>query len=370
MKVFFTLDTLANAGTEKSTLDIISHFSKETQVKVIYFYKGHDLKEAYEKAGIPLEFVNLKGDSFLAGIKALKKIIKAEKPDIVVSSIYRANIISRIACKQTRTPLIGTFVNDSYGAVRLEELKQKGIGWKFRFFWMLDKWTAGIPKFWLSNAASIAESNSKTLGVPMKKIKVIYRGRESEKFPEWIPAPVTPVFKFIAVGRLLDRKGFSEMIEAFAMLRKTNPAIVLDIYGEGKARKVFESVIAKHQLESSVTLHGMVPNAWKQIYHAHCFIFPSWYEGFSGALVEAMMTGVPIIASDIPMNMEAVTKDTTALVHKVKDTQDIAAKMKQMISNYPQMMEMGKRARKEAMERFDIRIIAKQYEDFLKSMVK
>ncbi len=49
MKVFFTLETLANAGTEKSTLDIVQHFSKDTEVKVIYFYKGHDLKEAYER---------------------------------------------------------------------------------------------------------------------------------------------------------------------------------------------------------------------------------------------------------------------------------------------------------------------------------
>src|SRR4051794_10682491 len=100
MKVFFTLDTLANAGTEKSTLDIISHFSKGTTVKVIYFYKGHDLKEAYERAGIPLVFVNLQGgNSFLKGIKALKKLIREEQPDVVVSSIYRANLISRIACR-------------------------------------------------------------------------------------------------------------------------------------------------------------------------------------------------------------------------------------------------------------------------------
>ena len=54
MKVFFTLDSLANAGTEKSTLDILSHFSKDVEVKVIYFYPGSDLKADYEKAGIPL----------------------------------------------------------------------------------------------------------------------------------------------------------------------------------------------------------------------------------------------------------------------------------------------------------------------------
>ncbi len=128
MKVFFTLDTLANAGTEKSTLDILSHFSKGTETKVIYFYPGEDLRKDYEKAGIALHYANLKGKrSFLTGILRLVKLIRNEKPDLIVSSILRANLISRIAGLITRTPVIGTFVNDSYGQVRIEEMKRKKL---------------------------------------------------------------------------------------------------------------------------------------------------------------------------------------------------------------------------------------------------
>ncbi len=369
MKVFFTLETLANAGTEKSTLDIIQHFSGNTEIKVIYFYKGHDLKEAYERAGIPLVFADLKGDSFLKGISILKKLIRNEKPDIIVSSIYRANIISRIACWLTGTKLIGTFVNDSYGAIRLEELKEKGIGWKFKFVWLLDKWTAFIPKLWLSNASSIALSNSKNLGVPIDKIKVIYRGRDSSKFPAWNVPVVDSTFKFAAIGRLIERKGFGEMIEAFASLKKKHSNISLDIFGEGKFRKNFQQIIDKYQVGDSVKLHGVIPNAWLKLYEANCFVFSSWYEGFSGALIEAMMTGIPIIASNIPMNLEAVTNEKTALIHEVKNTSSLKTKMEMMINSYPAMIEMGKRAREEAFERFDIKTISKQYEGFLNSVV-
>lgn len=92
----------------------------------------------------------------------------------------------------------------------MEELKQKGIGWKFRFFWKLNKWAAGIPKYWLSLAASITESSSRTLGVPMNKIKIIYRSLESEKFLMRTPLASGPVFKFIGVRILLDRREFNE----------------------------------------------------------------------------------------------------------------------------------------------------------------
>lgn len=100
----------------------------------------------------------------------------------------------------------------------------------------------------------------------------------------------------------------------------------------------------------------------------HCFLFPSWYEGFSGALVEAMMAGIPIIASDIPMNLEAVTDSKTALIFKVGDSQDLFEKMTFALEHPEQMAAMGQEARREAEERFDIEKIAREYERVVRSL--
>jgi glycosyltransferase involved in cell wall biosynthesis len=369
MKVLFTLDSLANAGTEKSTLDIISHFSKQVEAKVIYFYPGDDLRPEYEKAGIPVYFADLKGKrSLFSGTRHLRKLIQQEKPDLVVSSIMRANLISRFASVLTGVPVIGTFVNDSYGEIRVEEFRRKKQYAKFRFFWLLDKFTSGIPVYWISNAISIAKSNARALGIGKQKIKVIYRGRETSLFPPWQPLPVNETFRFVFIGRLLQRKGLEELMEAFKWVKVKHPHARIDIYGEGLFRKKLEAKVAELRLEDSVILHGKVMNGWKKLYDAHCFVFPSWYEGFSGSLVEAMVAGIPIIASDIPMNLEAV--DTgTALICRVKDVGELAAAMEKMILNYGEMTEMGKRARKVASDRFDIRRIASEYEQFLMNVV-
>lgn len=368
MKVFFTLDSLANAGTEKSTLDIISHFSKDIEVKVIHFFPGFDLKADYEKAGIPLHYVGLSGKrEFIKGTRSLISLIKAEKPDLIVSSIMRANFYSRFAGIITGTPIIGTFVNDSYGALRVEEMKRKKQYLGYRIFWLLDRYTSGIPKYWISNAISIAQSNIKALGISKGKTKVIYRGRETAVFPPYQPLIDKSVFKFVFVGRLLERKGLGELLEAVNIIKEKYPHIKLDIFGDGLFRKKIESIITKLQLQDTVSLHGKVHNGWKRLYQADCFVFPSWNEGFSGALVEAMAVGIPIIASDIPMNMEAVNNNT-ALIYPVKDTNKLVAQMVRVIEEYPQMIEMGKRARQEAAARFDIRQIAAQYESFLKEV--
>lgn len=370
MKVFFTLDSLANGGTEKSTVDILSYFSKDIELKVVHLLPGFDLKHAYEKAGIPLHYLDIGGrHSYHKGIPRLIRLIRKEKPDLIVSSILTANLTSRIAGLITRTPVVGTFVNDSYGEIRIEEMRKKKQYSKFRLFWLFDKWTSGIPVYWISNAVSIAQSNARALGIGKKKIKVIYRGRETDVFPLRQHLPVADNFRFVFVGRMVERKGLAELITAFSELKKKHSNITLDIFGDGLFRKRTEAMIDEFQLRDSVKLHGMVANGWKKLYDAHCFVFPSWYEGFSGALIEAMMADIPIIASDISMNLEAVSSET-ALIYKVKNVNELVDCMDRMISSYPAMMQMASRASASAKSRFDIKVIANEYESFLRKVVE
>lgn len=370
MKVFFTLDTLSIGGTERSTLDILSHFSKDTEVKVIYFYEGHELKDRYQQAGIPLLFLGLKNrKSYFHGVRALINIIRSEKPDLIVSSIARADLISRIACLITRTPIVGTFVNDSYGSIRINEHKKRKTYIKFLYSWALDWLTSFIPKYWIANSNSIAVTNSKALGLNYKKIKVIYRGRDTVKFPVWqVPELKGRKIKFVFVGRLIERKGLYELIEVAKMLHHAKLEFQLDIFGGGSIIVDLQKIIIEKGLNQIVTLYGPVQNGWKKLYESHCFVFPSWYEGFSGSLIEAMIAGIPIVASDISMNKEAVTDGKTALLFKVKDKEDLFNQMKKVITNYSDFIVIGQNARIEAMNRFDIKIISKQYESYLKSI--
>lgn len=370
MKIYFTLDTISIGGTERSTLDILSHFSKDTEVKLIYFYNGHELKEAYQQAGIPLHFVGLNTrKSYLQGIKALIKIIRTEKPDIIVSSIARADLISRIACFITQTPLVGTFISDSYSEVKQEVHKKRKTYIKFIYAWSLDRLTSFVPKYWIANCKSIAFSNAKALSLNINKLKVIYRGRDTTKFPVWQAPDLNGKIKFVFVARLMESKGLYELLEVAKMLNENRFNFQLDIFGGGNILPDLQKIIDNNGLQSIVTLHGSVQQGWKKIYEGHCFVFPSWYEGFSGSLVEAMITGIPIIASDISMNKEAVTDGKTALLFKVKDKQQLFDCMKKVITNYDGVLMLGKNARQEAFARFDINIIANQYEGFLKSVV-
>ncbi len=368
MKVLFTIDSLQQGGAEQSIANIIQHFSEDVEVTVLYFYPKDDLLPTYKNLRCRVIAMNLQGKyNWVKAISGMKKIIESVRPDIVVSSLYRSNIISRIACFQTNTKLIGTFVDDSYNAERRKTFKGVGL-LKYQATWILDRLTSFIPYAWISNSKCIGENNAKKLGLPLSKIKVIYRGRNSSAFTRWNHTQTSP-FIFATIGRLYEKKGYPELIEAFSAVSKKYADVRLIIYGEGGYRSIMEERIKELELTDKIILAGNIPAAWLKLYDSNCFVFPSRFEGFSGALVEAMMTGIPIISSNIPMNLEAVQHQHTALVHEMKNVQDLQAKMEQMMQNYPAMIEMGKRAREYAFETFDIKMIAQQYQNLLYQFV-
>jgi len=369
ISIVFTIDSLINAGTEKSMLETISRFSGNVSCTVIYFFPRHDLKTEFETRKIPLYFLNCSKRLFyLSGTYKFYRFVKQSNPDIVVSSLYCANLISRIVCFLTNTTLVGTIVSDSYSRIRVDNftIKQK-IG--LFIVHGIDRVTSFIPKLWIANSESVKKSNCEKLGIKEDKVCVIYRGRDSTKFNTLPQYTIDKTFQFITLGRLNVTKGIYDLIYAFKRLKIDYPNIHLDIYGDGPEKMKIKNVLVTENLQEQIQIHGNVADAWKNIYGSNCFVFPSHYEGFSGALVEAMMCGIPIIASDIPMNMEAVESENTALVFNVKSIDDLYLCMKKMIQRYAEMIQMGQRARVKANNHFDIANIASVYEQKLISLI-
>jgi glycosyltransferase involved in cell wall biosynthesis len=369
MKVMFTIDTLAQGGAEQSTLETIRNFSKSVEPIVVYFYSNHRLKDAFEQINCKLIFLDISGKyNFYTAIKALIKLLQIEKPDIVVSTLYRSSIISRFACLLTNTPLVGTFVSDSY----IEERKKLFKGLKRVYYystWALDCVTANIPNGYISNSESIAKTNSKSLLIPIDKVNVVYRGRDSSLFSNWIKPLDTNSFIISAVGRLVDFKWYPLLIRAVYNLKDKYPNLKVIIYGEGPERKKLENLINELGIESMIKLAGNQSFAWKNLYHSNAYINTSIYEGFSGALVEAMMVGLPMIVSGISMNMEAVTHNETAMVFESNNMDDLTLAISNTIDNYDRACEFGKAAREKAIECFDIKVVVKKYEETLRKIL-
>jgi glycosyltransferase involved in cell wall biosynthesis len=369
MKVVFTIDSLAQGGTEQSIAELIAHFKKNIEIIVVYFYDAHQLRETYESLNCKIVYLGISDKyGFYKSVSLFYNLVINEKPDVVVSSLYRSLIISRFVCWWTKTPLIGTFVNERYSLDRKERFKGSDIV-KYYATWFLDRITAFIPVKIISNSYSISFLNGNALGINRNRIKVVYRGRDTRKFNAWNPPVSNGKFIWMSIGRLIPQKGYDILLHAFFELKKINSNIQLRIIGEGPLRNELELLIKELHLEDDVILEGNKPMGWRNLYKANAFVLPSVSEGFSGALVEALIMGLPIVASDIPMNLEAVSPGKDAYFFRSTDHQNLYEKMRALMNEYEEACELGRLMRSRAIDNYDIQQVAYTYEKTLESIV-
>lgn len=106
---------------------------------------------------------------------------------------------------------------------------------------------------------------------------------------------------FIAVGRLVEQKGFDILLPAYAQaLAKDKTLPILVILGEGEGREALETQAGELRLSDKVVFAGFTTNPYAPIKHACCFILSSRHEGMPTALIESLALGTPAIAFDCP----------------------------------------------------------------------
>lgn len=364
-KVLFVIDTLEIGGAEQSLLENIKRFTKIHPV-VCHIYKGDTLKKNFVENGIKVYSLESKQKyGFLKNSLALHKIVRIEKPDAIVAYLTRSELTSRLVGLFTGTMVFGTFVSDLYSKDYNKNLSFK-TKITIQLFKFLNIITAPICKGFIANSESVKTANSKQLYVSTYKIEVINRGRDENKFKTVLAEKKdTTQIRFVNVGRLVPVKGQQMLIRAFSRLASERSDISLDIAGEGPSRKLLEEEITKNNMHDSIRLLGSVRNLHELLPYYNCFVFPSLSEGFSGSVVEAMMSGVPVLASDIDVNKEVVTHDYNGYLFKSGDEDSLYNAMKFFLKNQSVAEKWAKLATGYAQENFGLNHIAGKFENFL-----
>lgn len=367
-KVLFVIDTLQPGGAEQSLLDTVTRF-KKLQPVVCHLYAGDLLKQQFIDKGIRVHSIGLQQKyGFFSACKKLKAVIKTEQPDLVVACLTRSELVSRIVGHSCHIPVIGTLVSDLYGKAYNQSLSGKAkIG--VALFRLLNKATAGFCTGFIANSEAIKTLNAIQLGLAPDKIKVINRGRDSQRFTFRLRSsfPGKPV-RFLNTGRLVSVKGQRDLILAFQTFLRACPGALLHIAGDGPERASLAALIADLQLTENIVLLGNRNDVATLIREYDCFVFPSRSEGFSGALVEAMLSGLPVLAGNIPANKEMIRHLQTGYLFETGSVTAIVQAMLWYTNNKQAANEMAIKAYEYALQHFELGSIAGKLENYLYSV--
>lgn len=377
MKVLYLIDTLEIGGTEQSILEIARHLTSTTAL-LGHVYTGDTLRRAYDAAGIPVIGLGINSNyGFARAISAVRRLIHDHKPDLLHVNLFRAGVIGRLAGWLERTPVIDSFVSDSYGQGRVKGLPLKRRA-KLSAVRLADAMTARLVTHFVSNSNAVARSNASVLGVDYSRITVIHRGRDPRHYERASVVPSVlhdaegyplagPIL--LNVGRLVESKGQADLLRAFTIVCDRFPSAHLMIAGEGPFRAELAKLSVDLGIEGKVSFLGQRSDIPGLLAAADVFVFPSHVEGHSGALIEAMFSGIPVVATDIPENRESVEHHKTALLVPPRNSDVLAETVLTMLDQPHDAVRMAANARQVAMERFDIRLIAKQYEELYRYVI-
>ncbi|MFA9559306.1 glycosyltransferase [Evansella sp. AB-rgal1] len=147
-----------------------------------------------------------------------------------------------------------------------------------------------------------------------------------------------PSHYIVSAGRFQFRKGFDVLIKAFKIVSNKYPEYRLLIYGEGDERENLLNLINEYELEHVVDLPGSVLNVMDRCRGAEMFVLPSRSEGIPNVLIEAMVNGLPCIATDCtPGGARLMLNDgECGLLVPIDDEQELA----EAIINYIKKPEL------------------------------
>jgi glycosyltransferase involved in cell wall biosynthesis len=193
------------------------------------------------------------------------------------------------------------------------------------------------------------------------KVFLSYHGVDTKRFfPQCTKS--NDMTSILSIGRLVEIKGFSYLIEAISILRKTtNLAFSLTIVGDGPERILLEEQVKTHNLDSVVTFKGNLPLEEVAIEYgdADIFVLPCIVgkdgnrDGIPNVIMEAMSSGLAVISTLISGIPEVIDDGKDGFLVPERDSMALASSIEILCRDSDLRKRIGKKAREKMINKFD-----------------
>lgn len=283
--------------------------------------------------------IDRRGINPLTDLKLLlkyRKMLRQEKPELVITYTIKPNIYGGLACRMAKIPY----------AVNIT-----GLGTAFQKQGLLRKLVVFLYKTALKKVKVVFFENAGNRQifidekiVPEEKCCLLSgAGINLERYP-YTPYPTAQPVRFLFMGRVMKEKGIEELFAAMERLHHEGVDCYLEMLGESE--EDYASQIKIFEQQGWLCYHGYQKDVRPFVEAAHCFVLPSYHEGMANTNLECAAMGRPVITSDIPGCREAVIDGVSGLLCQPKNADSVYEKMKAFLElPHIRREEMGKAGR-------------------------
>lgn len=345
-KIVFLHLLLGRGGAEKLRYFLLKNMDRTRyDVTVCCIGKKGELGKEIEALGYKVDELN--ENTFSKSPKvtlSLIKYLKKTKPDILHSSLFNANFHARIAGFICCIPYI---ITEEHG----EHKQYKGI--KFLPYLLADRFLAVITDFIVCCSEKLREDIIKTERLPAGKVVTIENCLDGAVYN--INMNRQEIRKnygirmdeivFIMVAHLKADKGHEYLIDALAEIKGMGYGFRCFFVGDGPLKERLYSKCLKNGIKDDIIFSGDIANVQDYLNASDVFLLPSFSEGFSIALMEAMFIGLPCIVTKVGSNHDLINTGFNGTVVVPGDRKELREAIIFYLNNKALIKEYGKRSK-------------------------
>lgn len=283
-----------------------------------------------------------------------KKIIKDNKPDVVLTYTIKPNIYGGLAAKKYKVTYIANIT---------------GLGTAVEKQGLMQKITILLYKLAFSKIQRVFFQNTENMqffidnNIVVDKHKLVPGSGVNLQHFNVLKYPSKDNVEFVFISRIMKEKGIDQYIETAKYITDKYPNTKFHVCGFCEER--YEDTLKDLQNKGVLTYHGMVRDVREILKNTHCTIHPTYYpEGLSNVLLESAACGRPIITTDRSGCREVVDHGINGYKVKQKDSRDLIMKVEKFIRlGYEEKKLMGLAGRNKVEKEFDRQIVVEAYLD-------
>ena len=283
-----------------------------------------------------------------------RKLLKEEKPDLVLTYTIKPNIYGGFCCRRMKIPYLVTVT---------------GLGSTFQKQGLLLKMIVTMYRAGLKRAECVFfqnEENRKIFEqykIKGKKDRLVKGSGVSLKRHTFEEYPEEGITRFLFVGRMMREKGIEELLEAAEVLH--GPEVVFELLGY--CDEDYQDRLDDCERKGCIRQLGFHPDVHEYLKQSSALVLPTYHEGMSNVLMEAAATGRPVIATNVSGCKEIFEEGVTGFGCEPKSGGELIRALQKFLAlSRQERAAMGRRAREKMEREFDREKVVKDYYEEIK----
>ncbi|QPV64993.1 glycosyltransferase [Halosimplex litoreum] len=290
MTVWFLIGRLDVGGAERTLLDLVSGLGERFDPTIWTIESGGPLADEVP-SDVSVRSLDAGSKFDAPAVAKFVRTLRRERPALLQSFLFFDNTLARLAGLTSRETVVITGVR----AVPNDRPRHRML---------VDRLTMPLSDAVVSNSAAGAEWVVDQ-GASAARVSVIRNGRDTSRYDQMAPdsyrerlgIPPGPIVG--TIGRLIERKGHHDLLDAWPTIRATHDDAQLVVVGDGPEREALHRHAQRVGCRDSVHFLGRRDDVPLLLDLFDVFAFPSHFEGLPGALLEAMCAGLPIVTTPV-----------------------------------------------------------------------